>query len=246
MNCHEAQQLSAFARPGVAELDAADVAALERHLADCTECRSVFRSERRHDEALAQRFLAVPIPGGAHNRVIGRLRSDRTAWWRTRLLGSAAVVIAIVLASTVWERSSRPTFDPNAVALAAYEQSGQWRLADEARMSVERWLRGIDASLAAPAEWKYRYVTFLGRSDFEGVKSVPTIVLSRGDATARIYVVRDNAFRNLDGYDLPIEEGGWTVVVRRYPDLPGWVLIAVIGGGPVDLFLHPPTPADAA
>ena len=44
MDCEFARQLLIFARPGATELEAADVAALEGHLADCVDCRA--RSRR--------------------------------------------------------------------------------------------------------------------------------------------------------------------------------------------------------
>jgi hypothetical protein len=89
-------------------------------------------------------------------------------------------------------------------------------------------------------------VAFLERSNFEGLPSVPTLVFTRGTATARIYVVRASAFKNLDALEQPVEEGGCTVAVRRYAELPGWAFIVVTSGGPIEFFLRPnvsPQPA---
>jgi hypothetical protein len=238
--------LADFFRTGVAELDAGELAALERHLAECPDCRALFRAERQHDKRLARMFQSVAVPTAAKDRTIARLLAARRAWWRHRILAAAAALVVLIGATAAIHLLRRPTFDPNAIAVAAYEQSGWWRTPEEARMLVDRWLRGFDSRLSAPPEWNYRYVSFLGRSDFEGLASVPTLFLIRGNAMARIYVVRTSAFRNLEAFDQPVEEGGWIVAVRRYPELPGWAFIAVVGGGPLELFLQPAPPRDPA
>jgi hypothetical protein len=72
------------------------------------------------------------------------------------------------------------------------------------------------------------------------------MVLTRGDAVARIYVVRASSFRNLDAGNQTIEEGGSVVAVRRYPELPGWAFIAVVTGGPLESFLRSTTSRGSA
>ncbi len=191
-------------------------------------------------------FLSVPVPAAAKDRAITRLLAARRVWWRNRILGAAAALTILIAAAVAIQAFRRPTFDPNAIAVASYEQSGWWRTPEEARMLVDRWLQNFDSRLAAPAEWNYRLVGFLGRSDFEGLASVPTLFLVRGNAIARVYVVRTSAFRHLDAFDQPVEEGGWIVAVRRYPEMPGWAFIAVVGGGPLELFLQPAPPRDPA
>jgi hypothetical protein len=182
----------------------------------------------------------VRIPADGRERTLARLTAARWAWWRNRALVASILAIGGLLGATVGFRYfGRPAFDPLTLAQAAYEQSGQGRLPDEARAIVEQWLRGIDRRLAAPAEWNYRLVAFLERTKFEGLSSVPTIVFTRGAATARIYVVRSAAFQNLDAMDQPVEEGGCTVAVRHYAELPGWAFIDVTSGGPIEFFLRP-------
>lgn len=239
MNCKSARRLLEFARPGVPELDAADLATLEGHLAECSACNGLYQAERRADERLAAALQSVPVPAAAPARMLARLKTDRLAWWRTRLLGTAAAALGLILGISMMGRFwGRPVFDPLAVAQSTYEQSGQFRSADESRQIADAWLHGIDRRLSAPAEWNYRFLAFVGRSDFEGLTSVPTLVLTRGDAVARLYVVRESAFRNLDEINAAVEEGGSVVAVRRYPELPGWAVIAVVTGGTLDSFLR--------
>lgn len=247
MNCRSARRLLEFARPGVPELDACDLAALERHLAECPVCQSLHQNEQRGDGRLAAAMQAVPVPTDGKLAVVARLKSARRAWWRSRLLGAAASILGLILLVSLFDRFwGRPVFDPMAVAQSTYEQSGQFRSAEEARQIVNAWFRGIDRRLAAPAEWNYRFLAFFGRADFEGLSSVPVMVLTRGDAVARLYVVRETSFRNLDAVNSHVEEGGSVVAVRRYPECPGWVVIAVVTGAPIDAFLRASPTRDPA
>jgi hypothetical protein len=247
MDCNDARRLLAFARPGVAELDGADLASLETHLAECAACGAAYRIERRYDERLAAAMQAVPVTADGPARLMARLSAARWAWWRNRVLVFAAAAIGAVLLGTIaFSYFGRPTLDPVTVAQSAYEQTGQGRTWEEARSIVDQWLRGIDLRLSAPAEWNYKLVAFLERSQFEGLSSVPTIVFTNGNVAARVYVVRASAFKNLDALEQPIEAGGCAVFVRRYAELPGWAFIVVTSGGPIEQFLRavvPPQPA---
>jgi hypothetical protein len=247
MDCDQVRRLLEFTRPGVAELDGPDLVALESHLASCAECNAHSRSERRRDERLAQMLAAVATPIDGPARVLARLALARRVWWRNRVLAAAAIVIGLTLATTLtYQVFGRPNLDPFAVAQAAYEQAGQWRSAEEARNVADGWLKKVDGRLSAPAEWNYTTLAFLGRSDFEGVSAVPTLVFVRGDATARVFVVRASAFKNLAAFDQPVEEGGCTVAVRRYADQPDWAFIVVTTGGPVERFLRAPPSQQSA
>jgi hypothetical protein len=247
MDCNEVRRLLEFARPGVAELDGPDLAALESHLASCAECSAHSRSERRRDERIAQMLASVAMPADGPSRLLARLAAARRVWWRNRILAAAAVFIGLTLVATLtYQLFGRPNLDPFAVAQTAYEQAGQWRGAEEARNVADRWLKKVDGRLAAPAEWNYTTLAFLGRSEFEGVSAVPTLVFVRGDATARVYVVRASAFKNLAAFDQPVEEGGCTVAVRRYADQPDWAFIVVTTGGPIERFLRAPLPQQSA
>jgi hypothetical protein len=247
MDCSDARRWLDFARPGVAELDGPELEALESHLASCGECRGRQRSARRLDEQFGGLMMAVPIPADASNRLLAKLAAARRIWWRNRLLACTAAGLAILLGAVAsYHYFGRATLDPFGLAQNAYEQAGQWRGGDEARSVADRWLKNIDDRLLAPAEWNYGTLAFLTRSDFEGVSSVPTMVFVRGDATARVYVVRTAAFKNLAAFDQPVEEGGCTVAVRRYAEIPGWAFIVVTTGASVERFLHQAIPQQSA
>jgi hypothetical protein len=247
MDCNHARRLLDFARPGVSELDAADLIALETHLAECSECATTYRDARRGDERLAAAMQAVPMSRDGPLRLMAKLAAARRAWWRTRVLFAAALLLGLTVASTLaFNTFGRPTLDPVSITQVAYEQTGQGRTLDEARTIVDQWLRGIDRRLSAPLEWNYKLVAFLERSDLQGLSSVPTFVMISGSATARVYVVRANAYRNVDAIEQPVEAGGCSVGIRRYADLPGWIFIIVTSGGSLDLFLRPTAPLQPA
>jgi hypothetical protein len=190
---------------------------------------------------------AVPVPADFRKRLDARLLAARRYWWRKALLLAGAASALPFAGYFGYRHWSRPSLDPATLAQAAYEQSGLSRSDDEARDGVTDWLHTFDAKLQAPVEFNYKLLTFYERSDFTGLRSVPTLVFARGDATARVYVVRENAFRNLDALaDQPAEVGGCTVAGRRYPQSPGWVFVVVTSGAPLDAFLRParsPVPA---
>jgi hypothetical protein len=242
MDCKDARRLADFARPGAAELDAAELAALQSHLADCPDCGPAHCLERRFDDRLARAMQFVAVPSHGLDQLLGRLAASRRTWWRNRLMALTAAVLGLTLLSALFVSWRRPMFDPAAIAHATYEHAGQWRSADEAHAIADAWLKGIDPRLAAPEEWNYKLLAFVGHSEFSGLSAVPTLVLTRGDAAARIYVVRSKALKNLDAFDAPIEDGGCTVAVRRYAETPGWAFIVVTAGAPLEMFLRPIPP----
>jgi hypothetical protein len=118
---HEAPDLGAYALGG---LEAAEVAAVDEHVAGCARCRAELAELRevadRLGEVPPEFFLDGPPEGGdlLVQRAVGRVRAERrSAVTRRRLLtGAAAAVAAIVLvgAGAVAGRQSAP--DPVAGA----------------------------------------------------------------------------------------------------------------------------------
>jgi hypothetical protein len=112
MDCRTARYLLDFARPGTNDLDAADRAALEGHLAVCQECDSFARAERRLDEHIGEAIRDVPVPSGLKDRLLARLRRQREEWWMEgmkRVARYAAVAAAILLVVWGgWRTTQRP------------------------------------------------------------------------------------------------------------------------------------------
>jgi hypothetical protein len=244
MDCNLARQLLPYSRLGGADLDAADRAALGRHVDTCPACAALGTADRAFDAGLARAMRAVPVPDGFPSRLTAGLAAARMTFYRrlgVRLLLLGCAVVAGWLAWSEWRR---PTFDAVQLAQQTYDLNGASRGLDEARQSATDWLRQTDEHLQAPDDFNYRFLSFAGLSAVQGLPAVPTLVLSRGDATMRVFVVREHAFRNLG--DVREEIGGSTVEARRYPSMPGWVFIIVTAGAPPDAFRPAGRPLDPA
>src|SRR5207248_1436745 len=81
MDCKTARYLLNFNRATGHDLDAADKAALDAHLAECPECDCAARGERQFDEHLGRAIRDVPVPHGLKERLLTRLRRQRDEWW---------------------------------------------------------------------------------------------------------------------------------------------------------------------
>src|SRR5438128_729270 len=117
MDCRTARYLLDFARPFAHDLDAVDRAALDAHLAVCTDCDCVARAERQLDEHVGREIQDVPIPNGLKDRLLTKLhrqRDDRRKqllFRGLRYVAAAAVVIALVSTWLFWKDPWSPTND---------------------------------------------------------------------------------------------------------------------------------------
>jgi hypothetical protein len=244
MDCNLARQLLPFSRTGGADLDPTDRAALGRHVATCPACAAAANLDHAVDASLARAMRAVQIPGGFSARLNTRLVAARMAFYRRIGLRALLVVAAGIAGWVSWSNWCRPTFDAVQLAQQTYDLNGASRGLEEARGSAAAWLQQFDRALQAPDDFNYRLLAFAGMSTVEGLPGVPTLVFSRNDATMRVFVVREHAFKNLG--DVREEIGGCTVETRRYPSMPGWVFIIVTAGAPPDAFRPPARPLDPA
>jgi hypothetical protein len=244
MDCNLARRLLPYDRPGGSDLDAADRSALAHHLESCPTCSAAGRAERAFDLALARSIQLVPIPDGFSGRLNVRLAAARFAFFRRIILLIGLVAGLFAAAIWGWSTWHRPELNAALLAQQSYELNGQSRTNDEARAAVTDWLRQTNSRLSAPEEFNYKLLAFAERSEFQGLTAVPTLIFARGDATMRVYIVREGAFRNLG--DIREDAGGCTVETRRYESMPGWVFIVVTTGAPPEAFrqvVHPLDPA---
>ncbi len=244
MDCNLARQLLPFSRSGGADLDPADRAALGHHLAECPACAAAGNVGRAFDAGVARAMRAVPIPDGFSARLNTLLLAARVAFYRRLALRLLLVACAGLAVWVGWSTWQRPTFDAVQLAQQTYDLNGASRGLEESRDAATTWLQSFDNRLQAPDDFNYRLLSFAGLSTVQGVPAVPTLVFSRGDATMRIYVIHEHAFKNLG--DVREEIGGCMVESRRYPSMPGWVFIVVTAGAPPDAFRPPSRPLDPA
>jgi hypothetical protein len=226
-----------FARRGGIDLDPVDIAALDRHIGECPACAAARVAGLSFDSSLARAMREVPVPAGLPTRLSDGLRAARSA--RYRRFAVVAALAGVLLIGVLWVFSEwrRPILDAGQLAKQAYHLNGQARTDEEARSAATNWLRLIDDRLQAPSDFNYKLLAFVDRSALQGLTRVPTLVFARGDATMRVYVVRERAFQNLG--DVREEVGGCTVETSRYDNLPGWVFILVTSGASPDAFRQP-------
>jgi predicted anti-sigma-YlaC factor YlaD len=214
MDCRTARHLLEFTRPGGADLDRADQADLERHLADCPDCDGLARAERRADDHLGRAVRDVPVPHGLRERLLRRLAEEREAWyrrWLARGLRTAAAAAAVVLiawfALTSWRKHHLPRYDEATLASAVLEQHS---VAPPNRDDAEAFFRDKGFLTAAPAEFDYRYLfgyhiqddfRIGGDSRRHRVPCLEFVRIDEGRQTAqlaRVYVLLGDRF-NLRG-----------------------------------------------
>jgi hypothetical protein len=179
-------------------------------------------------------------------RLHARLLAARRLFWYRFASRAVVLVLAVLIACGGWAAWRRPVLDPTQLAHQTYEQSGTSRTNDDARATATAWLRQFDDRLQAPDEFNYRLLSFVQRSDLQGLAEVPTLVFARNEATLRLYAVHERSFKDLSGFREAVEDGGCTVEARRYASMPGWVFITVTSGASPDDFRRPNRPLDPA
>src|SRR5436305_454047 len=124
MNCDLARRLLPFARPGSADLDPADRAALGHHLDACPACAAAGAVDRAFDAGLARAVQAVPVPDGLGGRLHAGVLAARRAFWRRTVPRALLVACPLAVALAGWMAWRRPVLDPSQLAHQTYEQSG--------------------------------------------------------------------------------------------------------------------------
>lgn len=239
MDCNCARLLLMFAGRDRTELEAGDRAQLEQHLASCPECGPAAHADSRHDELLARAMTAVPIADGARARLERQISAARSRWWRQTTLRLGALGVGSVLAVTLVYSSTRPMLDLSAAAAEANSQSGLWKSDGQALTEANEQLRALGAPAVAPADFDYRWLKRIERSDSHGVYSAPTLYFTRDDAYAKVVLVSVGQFKNLrELADLVGEESGCWVAIRPVPDHSRLFFVITSYGKPLQFFLR--------
>jgi predicted anti-sigma-YlaC factor YlaD len=128
IDCEQSRDLLPLLTRG--QLLAADVTAVQAHLAECAGCRQ----ESGIVETLAA--VAEDVPAGLESRVLVAVRRPvrRTAWPVTRVAMAAALAAAVLGGSMIFERwRSLPTPEAGGALLVLEEAAPQvsWGLAHD-------------------------------------------------------------------------------------------------------------------
>lgn len=201
MDCKTARYLLDFARPRGHDLDGADRAALDAHLAVCTDCDSAARAERHFDDHLGRAVRDVPVPHGFKDRLLGKLRQQRDDWWK-QVMGrgmryaAAAAAILVVCIVGLWYYQSRKV--PLNSDLVIENVKARY-VTPSTRADADEWFKKRGKTVEAPTDFEYAYLSSYDLTNFYG-EVVPHLLFVRpsspGQTTsvhvAQVFILSDN------------------------------------------------------
>jgi anti-sigma factor RsiW len=234
MTCRDALLLLEFARPGATELDAADIAALETHLAGCPTCGAFARSERESTDRLTRAFSITPDAAISVEQLKGQLAAHRRRWlWRRTAIACGVVGFA----AATWWVIPGPYFDPYSVLSTSSDQVAN-------RAAANSWLESIDRRFAFPPRFRDRLlIGFEKRNIYR--TTAPVLTFALGNSVAKVTVVTERQFRNLHEFteERVAETSLGSIHIIRDPNIPGVVYLVEVINGPIEPFLERPAAA---
>jgi hypothetical protein len=258
MDCRTARLLLEFQRPCAGELPADDEAELKDHLGSCPECGAASSTERRLDDYFGRAVREVSVPDNLRERLLGRLKEERSAAlrrklaWTARGVAVAATLLIGVFAWWYWIGSKPPHLDPET---ALYDDLGNYnaRSAEE----VQDWFRDRKhVTMLAPREFDYSYLTWCGMAPLQG-KEVPLLIFQRTEdaiTRARVFVLAADQFDvgnlRIELANIPpaepnkepvIESVGRKLVLHDSAEAPGTAYVIIFDGDDLKP-LHGPPP----
>ncbi len=200
MDCRTARLLLEFHRPRVGELPAEEAVELERHLAICTECDAAGRAARRLDDHFGPALRDVPLPGGLRERLLGRLREERSTRLHRRLAWTGrgvAVAAALLVGTLLWLHFRAPE-PPAKLDVATLSQVEGDRDRLNSPESVAAWFKEKHHLAMIPPDFNYNCLVECDVAEVQG-KQVPRLVFYRElgpeDITrATVYVLTREQF----------------------------------------------------
>jgi hypothetical protein len=177
MDCKTARLLFDFARPQAGELDAAELAAFEQHLAGCPECDTLARAERGVEFAFAKAMRAVEVPAGLRNRLMERLDRERgdvyLRWFGNagRVAAAAAAVLLLVGGIYLWNQTHLPEVNMD----LAWDEALNRRVAPPGPEALAAFFHkhGYDGQI--PQKLTYSSLAYYGMGEFQG-RQVPRMI----------------------------------------------------------------------
>jgi hypothetical protein len=195
MDCKTARLLLDFDRPGASELERADAAALEDHLAGCSQCDAWALAERPFDAALGQAMRQVEVPDGLRAQLLARLEAERGAWYRRwyghgfRALAAAAALLLLVWGWWYWRSEQPRPVQPEGVVQA-------FNLSRTNRDEVQASLKALGVATELPRDLNYAYLLSHGVTDLPGHPGtkVAQLVFNHNDRLALVFVLPTRQF----------------------------------------------------
>jgi hypothetical protein len=223
MDCKTARLLFDFVRPRAGELDAAELAAFEQHLAGCPECDSLSRAERGVEFAMGKAMRAVEVPAGLRDRLMERLDRERgdvyLRWFghAGRIAAAAAVVIAAVWGVYAWNQAHRPRVD----MVQAEEDVHNSIAAPPTEEFLAGYFRGEGYRGGIPG-LNYRLLADYGMHNFQG-RQVPQLLFvnPQTGSYAKVRLLSAGQFNLADALFGYQSAGGYNVNLTLWSDPSG-------------------------
>ena len=96
MECQDVRVLLAFTERPCEAVDAAERAAVARHLQVCADCTAFAQGQRALDEALGPVLRDVPVPADLKPKVMKRLSASRgPRRWKGAVAAAAGLLLAL-------------------------------------------------------------------------------------------------------------------------------------------------------
>lgn len=242
MDCSTARMLATFFGRQGSELAPEDAAALDTHLASCSNCADAIRFERAFDDRVGKAMLAVPVPANLKAKLLDGIAADRGAWYRKKFYAVAGLAAAVLLAIggvVAWQLSN--VADLTVSGIVQEHDSNERDRTASARDFLSH--QGVQFHPERPLD--LNQAETWGWRELRG-KVVPYLYLSNRvkNASATVYVVRDSDFKwkdlpsnGTDGSSVP-SVYGFQVVVLRDTQRSDVCYVVVFTGAGIDVFLE--------
>jgi hypothetical protein len=247
MDCKTARLLVELAGPA-GELDPEEAQALEGHLAECPECSTRARAERRFHAAMGAAMCAVVPPPGLRDQLLSRLAKERGDHYRRyaargmRVAAALAACLLIAFLIFHWRINKKPSLDPE----GGWRDPVVFQQPDApSKEKADAFLREQKVAAPAPSQFNYALLVDYGMTERQGER-VPYLLFQRQDRnlSARVYVVTDQQF-DADSLQSrgPSSSGGYSVEVIRPPGARYAYVVVYAGDSLTPFLVDTPQPA---
>lgn len=205
MDCSTARLFLQLSRPEGNELQDAEAAELEAHLAVCTVCNHLAQDQARLDDHLGRAMRAVEVPRGLQEQLLHRLaaeQADRHRRWVAHIGRSLAAAAAILLLVWGWNYLYAPG-KPVIAADDVLHGGNLTRAGSEERANDQ--LRLLRTVTGAPSFVNYAYLKggaalaiLPGTEHLKKPIEVPQLIFIDGPREAFVYCVPRDKFEIQD------------------------------------------------
>jgi hypothetical protein len=193
MDCRTARLLVPFARAGRGELDPGEQHALQRHLADCANCRREWTAQRRLDAVFVRAMRAVALPQGFKERLLARLQCERRRTHQRWLTSAAAALAAALFIGSFAYYCWRTPEETVVLEPPPSEEPGQLHFPHEVIEHFEKLGYSIELPRDLVNDWDFRLAFWLDVSIYNG-QYVPTLYFKKGRAVAKVQILKRGQF----------------------------------------------------